>query len=130
MFERWSRKCLHCIITTSYAIRLRASLAGQGSLCLLAVALGLCGSHHINSLEILHALDQVAVAERLLVGPGAGWAARVFFSDDGSTAVEVALKMAFRKFAADHAGVRAVLGRDDAPELQVLGLLDRLLLLR
>jgi len=31
-------------------------------------------------------------------GPGRGWAQRVFFSDDGSTAMEVALKMALRLF--------------------------------
>jgi dethiobiotin synthetase/adenosylmethionine--8-amino-7-oxononanoate aminotransferase len=37
-----------------------------------------------------------------LSGPGArAWASRVFFSDDGSTAVEVALKMAFRKYLKD-----------------------------
>jgi len=41
----------------------------------------------------------LAAAESLLAGPGKGWAARVFFSDDGSTAVEVALKMAFRASA-------------------------------
>lgn len=31
-----------------------------------------------------------------------GWASRVYFSDNGSTAIEIALKMAFRKFSFDH----------------------------
>ncbi|KAF8328123.1 pyridoxal phosphate-dependent transferase [Cantharellus anzutake] len=40
------------------------------------------------------------LAERLLHrGPGAGWADKVFFSDNGSTAAEVALKMAMRAAA-------------------------------
>ncbi|CAN1292277.1 Bifunctional dethiobiotin synthetase/7,8-diamino-pelargonic acid aminotransferase, mitochondrial [Linum perenne] len=37
-------------------------------------------------------------AQLLLEGVGKGWASRVFFSDNGSTAIEIALKMAFRKF--------------------------------
>lgn len=41
-------------------------------------------------------------AELLLEGVGKGWASRVFFSDNGSTAVEIALKMALRKFSLDH----------------------------
>lgn len=32
----------------------------------------------------------------------AGWASRVYFSDNGSTAIEIALKMAFRKFSLEH----------------------------
>lgn len=41
-------------------------------------------------------------AELLLEGVGKGWASRTFFSDNGSTAIEIALKMAFRKFSFDH----------------------------
>ncbi|ESQ42643.1 hypothetical protein EUTSA_v10012677mg [Eutrema salsugineum] len=41
-------------------------------------------------------------AELLLAGVGKGWASRVYFSDNGSTAIEIALKMAFRKFCVDH----------------------------
>ncbi|CAM9536742.1 unnamed protein product [Pylaiella littoralis] len=41
------------------------------------------------------------VAERLLEGPGRGWASRVFFTDNGSTATEVAIKMGFRRFLKD-----------------------------
>ncbi|CAF1698632.1 unnamed protein product [Brassica napus] len=35
----------------------------------------------------------------------AGWASRVYFSDNGSTAIEIALKMAFRKFCVDHEAI-------------------------
>lgn len=37
------------------------------------------------------------VAERLVNGPGRGWASRVFYTDNGSTATEVAIKMGFRQ---------------------------------
>ncbi|KAM3240977.1 hypothetical protein ACQJBY_054174 [Aegilops geniculata] len=40
-------------------------------------------------------------AELLLGGIGKGWASRVYYSDNGSTAIEIALKMAFRKFSLD-----------------------------
>lgn len=32
----------------------------------------------------------------------AGWASRSYFSDNGSTSIEIALKMAFRRFSFDH----------------------------
>ncbi|WCJ42382.1 adenosylmethionine-8-amino-7-oxononanoate transaminase [Euphorbia peplus] len=40
-------------------------------------------------------------AELLLDGVGKGWASRVYFSDNGSTAIEIAIKMAFRKYVLD-----------------------------
>ena len=84
----------------------------------LALAAGAARYGHVMHPEV--AIEPaLAVARRLLDGPGRGWAARVFFSDDGSTAVEVALKMAFRKFLANHADVAAALGAAGAPELQV-----------
>ncbi|CAA6672207.1 unnamed protein product [Spirodela intermedia] len=41
-------------------------------------------------------------AELMLGGVGKGWASRAYFSDNGSTAIEIAIKMAFRKFSLDH----------------------------
>ncbi|KAJ7299278.1 hypothetical protein O6H91_Y261100 [Diphasiastrum complanatum] len=41
-------------------------------------------------------------AELLLEGVGKGWADRVYYSDNGSTSIEIALKMAFRRFSLDH----------------------------
>ncbi|KAG6909444.1 hypothetical protein DXG01_000429 [Tephrocybe rancida] len=47
------------------------------------------GSSHLPALQL---------AEALLDGPGKGWAHRVFISDNGSTGMEVGLKMALRAF--------------------------------
>ena len=45
-------------------------------------------------------LPALRLAERLLRdGPGKGWASRAYFSDDGSTGMEIALKMALRAFS-------------------------------
>ena len=52
---------------------------------------------HVMFPENAHdaALD---AARGVLDGPGKGWARRVFFSDNGSTAMEVAVKMAIRTY--------------------------------
>ena len=63
-------------------------------------------------------LPALRLAERLVhEGPGAGWASRAYFSDDGSTGMEVALKMAFRAFS-KREGWR----KHADPELGVIGL--------
>ncbi|BGP42770.1 hypothetical protein JCM10450v2_006881 [Rhodotorula kratochvilovae] len=62
-------------------------------------------------------LPALTLAEKLLAGVGAGWASRVFYSDDGSTGMEVALKMALRAFAE-----REQLAPAEGRKLAVLGL--------
>ncbi|KAG2501947.1 hypothetical protein HYH03_000445 [Edaphochlamys debaryana] len=96
----------------------------------LAAAVGGAAGRYMHVLfpEIAHE-PALAAARRLLGpgGPGQGWASRVFFSDDGSTAIEVALKMAFRKFLSDRGELEAFGaggggGGGGGGELQVLGL--------
>ncbi|KAJ7077430.1 PLP-dependent transferase [Mycena belliarum] len=72
---------------------------------------------HVMFPQATHA-PALELAERLLHdGPGKGWASRVFFSDDGSTGMEIALKMALRAFS-----VRESLEGTDRKALGVLGL--------
>lgn len=62
---------------------------------------------HIIFPRNLHA--PVAQLSRYLIekGPGLGWAERVFYSDNGSTAMEIALKMAFRLHELRHTTANA-----------------------
>ena len=64
------------------------------------------------------------LAERLVhFGPGKGWASRAFFSDDGSTGMEVALKMALRAFAVREGNdIGAGQERQKRRDLGILGL--------
>lgn len=62
-------------------------------------------------------VPSLTLAERLLSSVGKSWASRVFFSDDGSTGMEVALKMALRAYAERHG-----LQKDSSGTLAVLGL--------
>ncbi|CAI7913761.1 unnamed protein product, partial [Closterium sp. NIES-53] len=77
---------------------------------------------HVMLPENAHALALEA-SELLLKGVGKGWASRVFFSDNGSTAIEVALKMAFRSFCARnamafHSCARNAVKPDSLPDLK------------
>lgn len=52
---------------------------------------------HVIFPQVCHS-PAVLLAQKLLNGPGRGWARRVFFSDDGSTAIEVAIKMGMKLY--------------------------------
>ncbi|KAI1797454.1 onanonoxo-7-onima-8-eninoihtemlysoneda [Ganoderma leucocontextum] len=74
---------------------------------------------HVMFPEASH-LPALQLAERLIQnGPGKGWASRAFFSDDGSTGTEVAIKMALRAFSVREAGK---LGGPCRKDLGILGL--------
>ena len=65
-------------------------------------------------------LPALNLAETLLAGPGKGWASRVFYTDNGSTGMEVALKMALRAYTKKYPIDGDAGGR--AKKLGVLGL--------
>ncbi len=69
-------------------------------------------------------LPALKLAERLVSsGPGKGWASRAFFSDDGSTGMEVALKMALRAFAVrENGGMKEGQAIEKRRDLGILGL--------
>ena len=94
---------------------------GHGHPALTLTAANAAGRYgHVISTETATA-PSTELAERMLAthGIGAGWASRVFISDNGSTGMEVAIKMALR-------GVTARYGREmlgDSPwDLGVLGI--------
>lgn len=62
-------------------------------------------------------LPALRLAENLLAGPGRNWASRVFYTDNGSTGMEVALKMALRAYTKKYP-----LDGGQAKKLGVLGL--------
>jgi len=66
-------------------------------------------------------LPALNLAETLLAGPGKGWASRVFYTDNGSTGMEVALKMALRAYTKRYP-VEGDTGGDRAKKLGVFGL--------
>ncbi|GJJ07127.1 hypothetical protein Clacol_001327 [Clathrus columnatus] len=90
---------------------------GHGNRALTMAAAQAAGRYgHVMFPQATH-LPALQLAETLVQGPGKGWASRVFFSDNGSTGMEVALKMAFRAFAKRNGWKKNV-----GPELGVLGL--------
>ena len=66
-------------------------------------------------------LPALNLAEALLAGPGKGWASRVFYTDNGSTGMEVALKMALRAYTKRYP-IYGDAGGTRAGKLGVLGL--------
>jgi bifunctional dethiobiotin synthetase / adenosylmethionine---8-amino-7-oxononanoate aminotransferase len=78
---------------------------GHGNPVLALAAAAAAGRYgHVLFPGTTHA-PALRLAEELVHnGPGRGWAARAFYTDDGSTAMEVAIKMALRAFAVQRWG--------------------------
>ena len=75
---------------------------------------------HVLFAQSIH-MPALNLVETLLAGPGKGWASRVFYSDNGSTGMEIALKMALRAYTKS-CPPRGDVGGDRAKRLGVLGL--------
>lgn len=103
---------------------------GESSMALAAAAAaGRYG--HVIFPDVVHA-PAVALSQKLVgpTGPGHGWADRVFFSDDGSTAMEVAVKMGiktYQKRTGDEENDEidwVVLAQEDCYHGDTLGVMD------
>ncbi|KAJ3053503.1 hypothetical protein HK097_004141 [Rhizophlyctis rosea] len=78
---------------------------------------------HVIYPECVHE-PALGLAEKLLNTVGKGWASRVFYSDDGSTATEIALKMALKRTEKDHLkmGVKGKDGEGCMKDLEIVGI--------
>jgi len=103
---------------------------GESSMALAAAAAaGRYG--HVIFPDVVHA-PAVALSQTLVgpKGPGYGWADRVFFTDDGSTAVEVAIKMGLKTYQKrvreeDNKEIDwVVCGQEDCYHGDTLGVMD------
>jgi len=95
------------------------TLGHSNPILTLAAARGAGRYGHVLFPQSTH-LPALNLAETLLAGPGKGWASRVFYTDNGSTGMEVALKMALRAYTKKYP-VDGNTG-DRAKKLGVLGL--------
>ena len=94
---------------------------GHGNPSLALAAARAAGRYgHVMFPQAVHA-PALRLAETMLSedGPGAGWASRVFFTDNGSCSMEVALKMAIRAYSMRHS---TFLDSRRKHELGILGL--------
>ncbi|KAL1744717.1 pyridoxal phosphate-dependent transferase [Schizophyllum fasciatum] len=119
---------IHKPVTAANSSSLQPQFDGSASWWTQALghahpALALAAAHaagrygHVMFPQAVHA-PALELAERLVRGPGAGWADYAFFSDNGSTGMEVALKMALRAYAKRH----DLRGTAEAKNLGILGL--------
>ncbi|KAJ3045099.1 hypothetical protein HDV00_011824 [Rhizophlyctis rosea] len=76
---------------------------------------------HVIYPECVHE-PALGLAERLLDTVGKGWASRVFYSDDGSTATEIALKMALKRAEKDYLASGADVQGEDMKKLEIVGI--------
>jgi dethiobiotin synthetase/adenosylmethionine--8-amino-7-oxononanoate aminotransferase len=75
---------------------------GHGDSSMALAAAAAAGRYgHVIFPDNVHA-PAVELAKKLVEGPGNGWASRVFFSDDGSTAMEVSIKMGLKTYQKWH----------------------------
>ncbi|KNC81657.1 hypothetical protein, variant [Sphaeroforma arctica JP610] len=83
----------------------------------LAYAAGRYG--HVIFPENVHTLA-VQASEEILKAVGGKWGERVFFTDNGSTAVEVAVKMAFKKYISTATQKNAEFDTKTIPKLRIM----------
>ncbi|KAF9466408.1 PLP-dependent transferase [Collybia nuda] len=97
---------------------------GHASTALTLAAARASGRYgHVMFPQATH-LPALHLAERLVKeGPGKGWAARAFISDNGSTGMEVAIKMALRAFTMRRRGEEQVIRKIKRGEKEVFGVL-------